>query len=387
MSAWLLLLGACGGKYPEAADYVVDCEGLRMPIATGPFVLADAPIQSVVPGFDHPLPRCSFLGAVPWTRAEMPIHFGDIDFPPNTGLLVIAGSGARWISESGTLRWDRFEPDPDCVTLAELAGNDPAVQCPPNLAIGRYEVSALPEAPDGTRGSERKAISGSISLCDYGNRPDCPYAADLGGLSKRASVFSHNLWGVQDAAVLECRMLHDRATGAFRVDLQLAEFRGVNVGQLFVPECGVSGADAAPNAFRFQAAGVDGPGEYGPTQALLAAGAPPPTPSGDGRGNGCGPTDADPPSLPWMCWEYPLTFWPSLVPPAACSAFGHSAFVRTSAESVCGFVWTEDPGHITLNCTRAATDVPDSWVLGAGPPPPWYSDFWLSVDCDYVPAP
>jgi hypothetical protein len=209
--------------------------------------------------------------------------------------------------------------------------------------LGRYSGTFVNQDTN-----EEAQVQGWVDICDQVTHPECPYTID-GALPYRFETTNDlaPVWG----EATSCRAVIDTATGGLQVDMQAAVWNGNNITQLYrssCPEHEDSNPDWYANRLTFRAAGVTGPGNYGPWRV----------------------TDFGGVQLPSIEWTVPAVF------AAAANRVEAGAFTPTCNDpapyvlrtvtydgagegngSTCSFSITAgDPGRVFIECVRVEPD-------------------------------
>lgn len=286
-------------------------------------------------------PRCLFAPS-PEGLTGGPVTLTSEWFPPEDQMVIrVAARGKLYYSTEGTAELSAYEPGKAAGTFETEAQ--------------AYDLTTEEWDPGTT------TIRGDFDWCSAQVHPDCPSGYE-DVLGRPMTLYSPAMaMGDVQASASACRMLWDRQTGGLQVDLAIGYWAGHNVGQLWVSECTGGEGPIVPNAFTFRAAGVTGPGTYGPVDSRTF-----PT----GR-------------LPELRWTHPKVFASPYVssPAVACTEYWGTAEAWLTDRSACS--WTVDAGqggvgHFSLQCSNVEHQSEGGLfqLIGSG-------DFRLDTVCDW----
>ena len=333
MIALLLLMGCGPETTSNSIEGLVECRGMTHNSSLFRFVRS--PFLSYDPATDYTTPRCELGLTADLTGADIAMGIGessDLTQGTDRGTGYVYADGTRWNILSGTLAFDQFDD---------------------TLAKGSYDFEVGAVDVDNQLTGKTATIEGPFSWCE-GDRDDCPFRFES-TLAGSATITSPAL-NPHDGGVTGCRMLVEPSTGALQVDLQLGTWRGDNVGQIWVAECGVYGlVPPQNNLFRFQAGGVTGPGSYGPQYTA----------------------DFDGTLLPSLDWEHPAAWADGINQDQACGLFyTNVSNARTQLGSECSFDVDATNERFELTCSNVLHDGPGGWPGDIG-------SFSIATDCTY----
>jgi len=238
----LLTLLACGPGTDEAS-LAIDCLGMMHSPMAG---TSWASIQSAAPTVDQAtgaaIKRCAWVGSRE-LNAGVSVMSTMETTEANGMTPIFYFNGETWRALSGSLEFDRLDS--------------------PRKASGTYTVQAVPL--ESFSSTENFTVSGAFSWCDYLIEEDCP-DTPVDPLEDRFELSAPHL-GTTSGGLSQCSMVWDRDAEAFIFDMQFGTVSGLNVGRLLADECGGGVSTLPPNRLTFKAAGVTGPGTYGPMVA------------------------------------------------------------------------------------------------------------------------
>jgi len=238
----MLNLLACGTPTDEEA-IEIDCLGMmNSPMAGTGWSSIQSANSTVDQATGASIKRCAWVGSRALDADVLVKSTLELD-EANGITPIFYFEGETWRALSGSLSFDMLSS--------------------PQKAAGTYTVQAIPL--ESFSSTENFTVSGAFSWCDYLTEEDCPNTP-VDPLPDRFEMTAPHL-GSTSGGLNQCSMVWDRDAEAFFFDMQFGTVSGLNVGRLLADECGGGVNTLPPNRLSFKAAGITGPGTYGPLLA------------------------------------------------------------------------------------------------------------------------